>query len=100
MRRMTREQNALFEFIEDLLSYEWDPLGLNGFGPRDEYQTYVPQLFSLAIGNATADQIADRLRSVETETLGVTGDFEKCKQLARIIVQKKETLLNGSSGPQ
>ncbi len=97
---MTREQNALFEFIEDLLSYEWDPLGLNGFGPRDEYQTYVPQLFSLAVGNATADQIAQKLRYLETETIGVAGDYEKCKQLARIIVQKKEVLLNGSSGPQ
>ncbi len=96
---MTREQNLLFEFIEDLLSCEWDPLALNGFGPRDEYQTYVPQIFSLAVGNATANQIADRLRSIETESIGVAGDFEKCKQLARIIVQKKETLLNGSSGP-
>ncbi|HEX8529325.1 MAG TPA: hypothetical protein VF646_04860 [Cytophagales bacterium] len=96
---MTREQNVLFEFIEDLLSCEWDPLGLNGFGPRDEYQTYVPQLFSLAIADAPADQIAQKLRTLETETLGVTGDFEKCKQLARIIVQKKETLLNGLSGP-
>lgn len=97
---MTREQNVLFEFIEDLLSCEWDPLGLNGFGPRDEYQTYVPQIFSLAVGNATADQIAQKLRSLETETIGVAGDLEKCKQLARIIVQKKEILLNGSSGPQ
>jgi hypothetical protein len=100
MRRMTREQNVLFEFIEDLLSYEWDPLGLGGFGPRDEYQTYVPQIFGLAIGNTPADQIAQKLRSIETEAIGVTGDFEKCKQLVRIIVQKKETLLNGSSGPQ
>ncbi|MBD0259208.1 MAG: hypothetical protein ICV83_26115 [Cytophagales bacterium] len=97
---MTREQNLLFEFIEDLLSYEWDPLGLNGFGPRDEYQTYVPQIFGLAVGNATVDQIARKLRSIETEAIGVTGNFEKCKQLARIIVQKKEILLNGPSGPQ
>ncbi len=93
MRRMTREQNVLFEFIEDLLSYEWDPLGLGGFGPHDEYQTYVPQIFSLAIGNATAEEIADRLRFLETETIGVAGDFEKCKQLARIIFQKKQSVL-------
>ena len=98
MRRMTEEQNLLFEFIDDLLWYEWDPIGINGCGPRDEYESYVPQVFNLAIGNATAEQIADRLHCLETETIGVAGDFEKCKRLARIIVQKKEVLLNGSSG--
>jgi hypothetical protein len=95
---MTREQNLLFEFIEDLLSYEWDPLGLSGFGPQDEYQTYVPQIFSLTMGNAPAEGIADRLRSLEAETLGVAGDSQKCKRLARLIVQKKESLFKGLSG--
>jgi bacterioferritin-associated ferredoxin len=47
----------------------------------------------LAIGNATAEQIAQRLRELETQTIGVAGDFEKCRRLARIIVQKKEALL-------
>jgi bacterioferritin-associated ferredoxin len=90
---MTKEQNILFEFIDDLLRYEWDPLGMNGHGPGDEYESYVPQLFGLAIGNATAEQIAQRLRELETQTIGVAGDFEKCRRLARIIVQKKEALL-------
>jgi hypothetical protein len=92
MRRMTKEQTLLFEFIEDVLRYEWDPLGMNGYGPGDEYESYVPQVFSLAVGNATAEQIADRLRSLETETLGVAGDFEKCLRVARIIVQKRQAV--------
>lgn len=96
---MTKEETLLFEFIDDLLRYEWDPLGLNGYGPGDEYASYVPQIFGLAVGNATAEGISGRLRSLETETIGVAGDFEKCKRLARIIVQKKEFFLNGLSGP-
>jgi len=95
---MTREENLLFEFIEDLLGYEWDPLSINGGAPGDQYQPYVPELFTLAVGNATAEQVAGRLRSIETETLGAKGDFEKCKQVARIIVQKKQVLLGGPSG--
>lgn len=94
MRRMTKEQNLLFEFIDDLLWHEWDPLGLNAYGPGDEYGSYVPQIFGLAIGNATVEQIAQRLHSIETENIGVAGDFEKCKRLARIIIQKKVALLN------
>lgn len=95
---MTREENILFEFIEDLLSYEWDPLGANGGAPGDPYQPYVPELFHLAVGNVTAEQVAERLRSIETQTLGAKGDFEKCKRVARIIVQKKQVLLGGPSG--
>lgn len=95
---MTREENALFEFIEDLLGYEWDPLGVHGGAPGDHYQPYVPELFNLAVGNGTAEQIAVRLRCIETETLRAKGDFEECKRLARIIVQKKQALLGGPSG--
>ena len=95
---MTKEQTLLSEFIDDLLRYEWDPLGTNGYGPGNEYESYVHQVFSLAIGNATAEQIAERLRDLETQTIGVAGDFEKCRRLARIIVQKKESLRNGLSG--
>jgi hypothetical protein len=95
---MTREETLLFEFIEDLLCYEWDPLGANGGAAVDQYLPYFPQLFQLAVGNATAEQIAGRLRSIETETLGAKGDFEKCKRVARIIVQKKQVLLGGPSG--
>ncbi len=94
---MTKEETLLFEFIDDLLRYEWDLLGLNGHG--DEYASYVPQIFNLVIDNAPAEQIADRLHVLEIGTMGVAGDFEKCKQLARIIVQKKESLRNGLSGP-
>lgn len=90
---MTKEQTLLFEFIDDLLRYEWDPLGLNGAGRGDEYESYVPQLFSMAVGNATAEQIAERLRSIETQHIGVAGDFEKCRRVAQIIVQKKQAVL-------
>ncbi len=93
MRRMTKEETLLFEFIDDLLRYEWNPLGLNGYGPGDEYASYVPQIFNLVIDNAPAEQIADRLHVLEIGTMGVAGDFEKCKQLARIIFQKKQAVL-------
>ena len=93
MRHMTKEQTILFEFIEDLLWYEWDPLGVNGDVLGDNYQSYVPLIFNLAIGDAAAKQIAEKLWSIERETIGVTGDFGKCQRVAHIIVQKKEALL-------
>ncbi len=58
---MTKEQNQLYELINDLLWYEWDPIGINDLAPKDEYQTYVPQIFSLALKNSTAGQIAQNL---------------------------------------
>jgi bacterioferritin-associated ferredoxin len=90
---MTKEQKILFEFIDDLLWYEWDPLGISEHGSGDAYQSYVPQIFDLTVGNATVEQIAARLRSLETGTIGVGGDFDKCKRVAQIIVQKKQAVL-------
>ncbi len=61
--------------------------------PRNEYQSYVPQVFDLATKNATAEQIAHKLYYIETETIGVIGSYEACRRIAETIMKKKKELI-------
>lgn len=94
MRKMSGEQHQLFVVIDDLLWNEWDPIGMKDVLPRDEYKSYVPQIFNLTIKNAPAEEIAQELNRIETKTIGLSGDLEKCRQVAKMIVKKKEELMN------
>src|SRR5215213_3739205 len=49
----------LYKKIDDILWFDWDPIGVNKFAPRDEYQSYVPEVFDLVKANADHQQIAE-----------------------------------------
>lgn len=93
MRRLSESQNQLYEFIDVLLWEEWDPIGVNDIAPRDEYQSYTPQLFSLAIKGATIDEIAHELSRIEWEMMGLAGNNQKCKEIAEKISKEAKRLI-------
>ena len=86
---MTREQKEIFKSVDEILWNEWDPIGVNDVAPRDEYQSYVPEIFSLLIQNRTDKEIADRLYKIETETIGVIGSREHCLTIAKKLIEEK-----------
>ncbi len=86
---MTSEQKKLYNSVDEILWNEWDPIGVNDFAPRDEYQSYVPEIFSLLIHNKTEKEIADRLYKIETETIGVIGSREHCLIIAKKLIEEK-----------
>ncbi len=74
--------------IDRILWEDWDPIGVNGIAPRDEYQRYVPQILNMVLQDKPLDEIADSLYNIETETIGVFGDRAKCKVIAEKIKQR------------
>ncbi len=87
--RMTEKQEDLYKSVDDILWNDWDPIGVNDVAPRDEYQSYVPEIFSLLIQNRTDEEIADRLYKIETETIGVIGSREHCLMIAKKLIEEK-----------
>lgn len=80
---MTPEQKALYQKIDVVLWLEWDPIGVNEFEEaRDEYYSYVHQIFSLKIQSAGEETIASTLFKIETETMGLLGNIEHCRVIA------------------
>jgi hypothetical protein len=59
------------EELRLILWAAWDPIG--GV-PRDEYETYAPQIASQLRRGATIDEIAALLGQIRTETIGLGPD--------------------------
>ncbi len=88
-RRKGKWKN-LYQEIDEILWNDWDPIGINGIAPRDEYQTHTPIIFSLKRKGANEKEIANKLHKIEKETIGVFGSFEHCKKVARKIIELNE----------
>jgi hypothetical protein len=86
---MTNGQKEIYKSVDEILWNEWDPIGVNDIAPRDEYQSYVPEIFSMLIHNKTKIEIADRLYKIETEIIGVFGNREHCLIIAEKLMKEK-----------
>lgn len=79
----------LYQKIYDILWFDWDPIGVNKFAPRDEYQSYVPEICGLVKANADRQQIAEHLFKLETNNMGMGGSMENCLAVAEKILNAK-----------
>lgn len=61
-------------FIRLVLLVDWDPLGVFGYvETMDEYDSYAVAIYDLLCAGASKHQIAEHLRAIETERMGVRG---------------------------
>lgn len=77
----------VYKKIDDILWFDWDPIGVKDLAPRDEYQSYVPEIFNLKKSGADRHEIANRLLKLETENMGMSGALENCLAIADKIIQ-------------
>ncbi len=82
-----RKRAKLRIAIDKILWEDWDPIGVNDMAPRDEYRSYVPQILNMMMAGATVTLIAERLYYIETVTMGLMGNREKCDEIAEKIVE-------------
>lgn len=77
-RKLTVEQKALYKRVDEVVFYNWDPIGIsNTDWPRDEYETYVPRIFGAVIANDDPEPIASLLGTIEVEFMGLSQG-KKC----------------------
>ena len=80
------EPANLYDAIDLILWNDWDPIGINDIAPRDEYKSYVPEIFGLVKAKAGRQEIAKRLFKLETDNMGMSGTFENCLRIADKIL--------------
>ena len=75
----------LYLQIDQILWEDWDPIGINDYAPRDEYQSYTPIILKLVKSKSDSIKIAQKLYEIETETIGLSGNYENCLKVAEKI---------------
>lgn len=83
-------QKEIYKAIDEILWNEWDPIGVNTeVAARDEYQSYIPEIFSMLIQNKSINEIANNLLQIEKERMGIEGNIEHCKLIAEKLIAEK-----------
>lgn len=72
----------LYKKIDDILWFDWDPIEVNDIAPRDEYQSYVPKIYTLKKSGSNIDEITKHLFNFETEFMRVSRKYDKCVMIA------------------
>lgn len=84
---LAAKDSLLYKKIDDILWFDWDPIGVNDTAPRDEYQSYIVEIFGLVKSKAERQEIAKRLFKLETEHMGLEGKMERCLLVADKILK-------------
>lgn len=58
--------------VNDVLYEHWDPIGIRAAAPRDEYESYVPELIELVRAGESAETIATRLGYISDQAIGLS----------------------------
>jgi len=83
----TTEENNLYSKVDEVIHYIWDPIGIS-FEPeaRNEYYSYLPEIYRLVKSNAPIEIIAKHLNKIQIENIGLPSNLEKCTEIANILL--------------
>jgi len=89
----TQEGKALYQRVDEVLHYLWDPIGVSGIpAARNEYQSYVPIVFALLNENASMEQIAGYLNEIVTKQMGLRENTDATRHVAAVLQDWKAAL--------
>jgi hypothetical protein len=86
-------QLELYKRTDEILLRYWDLIGVSGIPEaEDEYHSYLPQVVRLAVDCADQHKISECLFKVETGSMRLPGDKQRCKQTAEMVLRAKNEL--------
>lgn len=92
-KKLPPSQLEFYRRVDEILYYKWDPIGVSESDwARDEYQSYLPRVFALALEGASSESIANYLGVVSTESMGLSPAPEHDLKIAQQIIEVKEGL--------
>ncbi|WP_350225365.1 hypothetical protein [Vibrio parahaemolyticus] len=90
--KLPPEQLELYKRIDEILYYKWDPIGVSDSDwVRDEYQSYLPQLFSLVMQSQSPQEICKYLTE-STQYMGLQLSRGHDLAVAKLILEVKDSL--------
>ncbi|NVJ61553.1 MAG: hypothetical protein HWE27_14250 [Gammaproteobacteria bacterium] len=95
MQNLSKKQKELYKAISKILWEKWDPIGVYNEDDEwdDEYDSYVPHIFRLAVEGKDAVRIAQSLSLSVKNDIGLNEDKAHDLKIANLIVQAKINIL-------
>jgi hypothetical protein len=60
--------------IRQILYHDWDPIGISGYGPDDEYDAYIGSVYRILSTSRSEQELIDLLDRTEHDTIGVASE--------------------------
>ena len=88
-RRLSKKDLKLYNAVDQIIWKDWDPIGIYDAKDttRDEYYNYLPKIFEMIKSAKSKEKISDYLFSVETKSMGLPGNKEKCNIIAQKLLK-------------
>ena len=84
------------ESIRAILLKDWDPIGVADIPEaRDEYDSYVGQLYLMLIRHEPRHTLVDHLWRVETEHMGLAGNRRHTEAIADSLLRLRDHMEAG-----
>jgi hypothetical protein len=85
--------SELYRRVDEVLHYVWDPCSIaDAPQARDEYYGYLPQVFALLQGGASAEELAQYLASIEQSRMDSEIKVEALLPIGELLVVWREHL--------
>lgn len=104
-QRLPEDQMRLYRRIDEALYYIWDPIGISTSAwARDEYQSYLPQVFAHVMQLSPRSELRDYLIRIEAEHMGLgtrLGMKKRVEDFVDLLFDLKESIIdNKEDGEQ
>ena len=94
-QKLPPQEMKLYRQVDEILHYMWDPIGVAGIAQaRDEYYSYLPQVFKLVLDNKNKNEIASYLTEIETNRMGLTANTKVALEVAEILLKNREAIID------
>ena len=93
--KLSSREKELYRRTDEILHYLWDPIGVSDVPQaRDEYHSYLPNVYARLIKNPKENEIVEYLTTVEAESMGLTPNLEKALNVAQVLIETKEWIID------
>ena len=95
MNKITNQEKELIKRINKVLFCVWDPVGVyTEPEARDEYDSYVPQVFSLLKQSNPSENLKKYLFDIAKKEIASEVTEDNLKEVVELLTNWKEVLLN------
>ena len=90
-QKLSSRESELYKRCDEVLHYLWDPIGVAGApGARDEYDSYLPQVFGLVRDQADPEKVATYLLTIQKGSMGLDGDPVRTRRTVEVLREWRE----------